>query len=311
DIIRDGKSVELQIKDQLVDVSTRLQPEAYLSLKADTGVARHYHLGVRNRSSFTSLALNNRPNGMDQARLFDDARVRRAVALAINRQRFIDELLDGMGTLAASPVPPHNIHYHKGLEPLPYDPAQAEALLEEAGWTDTDGDGIRDKEVDGKRIPLSFSLLYPPRGQLYNDMCTFVQQELAQVGMDCQPEGANDYAVRVQSKNYDASLLSLRASELPYDFKQTFHSENWPDGTNYFGYTNQVADRKMDSLRIEPDAVQRLKLAEEIQEILRQDQPAVLLYYPVNKMAIHRRFNNANMYGKPNFVLMNDLEMVE
>ena len=73
----------------------------------------------------------------------------------------------------------------------------------------------------------------------------------------------------------------------------------------------QNTEEKMDSLRIQPDPAQRLKLAEEIQEILLEDQPAVLLYYPVNKMAIHRRFNNANMYGKPNFVLMNDLEMVK
>jgi peptide/nickel transport system substrate-binding protein len=309
-MVKDGQAAELQFKEQLLDVSTRLDPQVYQSMIADSSITRHYHLGVRNRSSFTSLALNNRPNGIDQARIFDDARVRRAFALAIPRQRFIDELLDGMGTIAASPVPPHNAHYHKGIQPLPYDPIQPEALLEEAGWVDTDADGVRDKVVDGKRIPLSFSLLFPPRGQLYTDMCTFIQQEVAKVGMDCQPEGANDYAVRVQAKNYDASLLSLRASELPYDFKQTFHSENWPNGTNYFGYANARADLLMDSLRVEPRESIRLKLATEIQEILAQEQPCVFMFYPVNKIAIHRRFNRAKMYGKPNFVLLNDLELI-
>lgn len=86
---------------------------------------------------------------------FDDVRVRRALAHALNRQEIIDALLYGQGSIATSTIPPWHPLYPEDVAPLAHDPAAAQQLLEEAGWTDTDGDGFREK--DGQ--PLAFELL--------------------------------------------------------------------------------------------------------------------------------------------------------
>jgi len=86
---------------------------------------------------------------------FDDARVRRAFALALDRQEIIEALLYGQGQIATSTVPPWHPLYPPDIEPLAHDPAAAATLLEEAGWTDTNGDGIREKGGQ----PLAFELL--------------------------------------------------------------------------------------------------------------------------------------------------------
>ncbi|HEX2167696.1 MAG TPA: ABC transporter substrate-binding protein, partial [Longimicrobiales bacterium] len=86
---------------------------------------------------------------------FDDPTVRRALALGINRGEIVEALLYGEGEVATSTIPPWHPLY-PGIDPLPHDPAQAGELLEQAGWVDRDGDGIRE---NAQGEPLAFEIL--------------------------------------------------------------------------------------------------------------------------------------------------------
>ncbi|MEM7371479.1 MAG: ABC transporter substrate-binding protein [Bacteroidota bacterium] len=309
-IVREDNSAVLQFREELLDVSTYLQPATYLNLQADSTVRMNYHMAIKPRTSFASLALNNRPDGISHQRFFEQAKVRKALALAINRERLVEEVLDGMGTICVSPVPPSNLHFHKNLQPFPYDIQQAETLLNEAGWEDRDQNGIREKTIDGKTVEFSFSFLHPPGSPVVERMAQFIQSELSRVGIECKPEPSADYAQKVQNKDYDATMLSLRASSLPYDFKQTFHSDNWPNGTNYFGYRNEEADRLMNELRAEQDEARRKEIANRIQEIIYEDQPVVFLFNSVKKVILHKRFTGGTIFDVPGYVQLNQLEVV-
>src|SRR5919108_490670 len=82
--------------------------------------------------------------GWNNARpMFADARVRRALGLAINRQEIVKALLQGHGEVAAGPIPPWH-RLNPGVAPQPHDVQQAIQLLEQAGWQDRNGDGVRE-----------------------------------------------------------------------------------------------------------------------------------------------------------------------
>src|SRR5690606_13319236 len=88
---------------------------------------------------FTYLGWNN------ENPLFEDARVRRALTMAIDRSALIDAMLHGLGSPAEGMIPPWSPMY-TAIDPLPFDTAGARALLAEAGWRDGDGDGMLDRD---------------------------------------------------------------------------------------------------------------------------------------------------------------------
>lgn len=116
-----------------------------------------YHISRTATSRVFFLQMNMRsPLGQDGA-------VRHAVARCLDREGFVKALLGGHGYPASGPYPAGFAFAAKDLHPAPYDPAGAAALLEAAGWRDTDGDGIREK--DGRPLVLRW-LTYPSRQEL-------------------------------------------------------------------------------------------------------------------------------------------------
>ena len=112
---------------------------------------------------------------------FDDVRVRRALALALDRQEIIDALLYGQGQIATSTVPPWHPMYPEGVQPLAPDRAEAARLLDEAGWRDTNNDGMREK--NGR--PLRFELLSSDDA-LRRAVSEVIQAQLRQVGVQAE-----------------------------------------------------------------------------------------------------------------------------
>ena len=100
-------------------------------------------------SSYLNIIFNlNNPN----APFLQDALVRQALYHGIDRERLIDETVNGQGIPADSLLLPENWAYNPNLPDYSYDAARAGQLLDEAGWIDSDGDGVRDK--DGCRWPF-------------------------------------------------------------------------------------------------------------------------------------------------------------
>ncbi len=110
----------------------------------------------------------------------DDVKVRQAIEYAIDKKAIVDTLFAGLYELAYSPLAPNTLGYWSGAEQMyGYDPEKAKSLLDEAGWQDSDGDGIRDKE--GQPLKLWWPTF---KWQRMNDMATMVQAQLKEIGID-------------------------------------------------------------------------------------------------------------------------------
>lgn len=210
--------------------------------------------------------------------LFQDPQVRQALAQAVNIPQMIKYIIYGRGTQSTGIFTPKMWFFDPNVQPLPYDPAAARALLDQAGWK-PGADGIRIK--DGKR--LSFTLLTNNGNDVRRDIATLVQDDLKQVGVEVKVE-IYEWAVLlkrfVNKGEFDAIVLGWG---LGNDFDQyaIWHSsQTHPEELNFVGFQNAKVDRLLSDLRQEYSRPAILKMAAELQQTIYDEQPYLFLFVP-------------------------------
>ena len=222
--------------------------------------------------SFTYMGWNNeRPP-------FDDAAVRRALAMAIDRNKIIQALLFEYARPVGSFIPPFAPGAPE-LQPLPFDVAGAKALLAQAGWTDANGDGIVEK---GGR-PLRFTVLTNASNQLLLDIATVIQEQLKLVGADAQIRSLEFQTLLQQhrARDYEAVLANwawdyFRPDPTPLFSCAEARKEQSP---NRAGYCNPQADELMQAGLREADAARAKTIWAQYSQILQRDQPITPIYW--------------------------------
>lgn len=225
----------------------------------------------------------------------DDARVRHALTLAINRNEMVTLLRDGHGSPALAPVPPSHWAFHADLDAVPYDVARARAHLAEAGLRDTDGDGVLER-VDG--TPFRLELKFPGQDPNFRALSEMLVADLAEVGVDLVPAGleGNTLIADITSpeRRFDAVMLSLEIDMRP-NLRDYFHSAG-SDGPFFLsGYSDSRLDAVVDSLATTLDRDAEGDLWREAQEILVRDQPWTFLYYFPNLAGVRDRLQGVEM----------------
>ncbi|MEC8194189.1 MAG: ABC transporter substrate-binding protein [Myxococcota bacterium] len=212
---------------------------------------------------------------------FADKRVRQAMSHAFNAQLLIDDVFLGLGERCTGPMPTVQPYYDRSLDPYAFDLERAKALLDEAGWTDTDGDGIRDKLVDGESVPFDFKLVVFGSSNEYKTVGNIYKEDLAKIGvkMNVAPMEWANLLKKVDAREFDAVTLAW-VSGPPVDFRQIWHSSqaDLPKGSNRVGFRNPEADRIIEALEVEFDERKRRELAQEFHRLLYDEQPYTFFY---------------------------------
>ena len=212
---------------------------------------------------------------------FADKRVRQAMSHAFNAQLLIDDVFLGLGERCTGPMPTVQPYYDRSLEPYAFDLERAKALLDEAGWTDSDGDGIRDKVIEGESIPFEFKLVVFGSSNEYKTVGNIYKEDLAKIGirMNVAPMEWANLLKKVDAREFDAVTLAW-VSGPPVDFRQIWHSSqaDLPKGSNRVGFRNSDADRIIESLEVEFDERKRRDLAQEFHRLLYDEQPYTFFY---------------------------------
>lgn len=206
---------------------------------------------------------------------FADARVRRAMTLGIDRQRIVDALVHGEGHVTAHPIMSGSPFHASDIPPHPYDPEAARRLLDEAGWRDTDGDGVRDK--DG--LKFEFELVTNLGNQLREDTLVMVQDDLAKIGVKAVPRVRewNVFLDEVQAKDFDAYHMAWVQDFIvsPYD---VFHSGAIDGKYNSGSYANPRVDELIDRGLLARTFEEAAPVWHEFQAVLHEDQPYTVLF---------------------------------
>ncbi len=224
-----------------------------------------------NRTRILMLFLNNSQPP------FDDKALRQALALSVNVDDLISDLLGGRAVRADSPIVPGTWAYNPQLEPRPQDLKAARELLEEAGWEMTD-DGVRQK--DGKELRIS---LMTDQDPLRIAIAQEVANQLAEVGIQIAvtPQDADLRREFLAPRQYQAAIFGWDPGPDP-DPYLVWHSSQIesPDNGNIAGYQNEDADRVIEEARQTTDLDKRQALYYTFQQMFFEDVPSVLLYYP-------------------------------
>lgn len=197
---------------------------------------------------------------------FSDVQVRKAVNYAINRQGMVDTLLEGRGMVIDTPIVPSSWAYPTGDSYYPYDPEQAKTILAEAGWTDTDGDGILEN-ADG--VKFSVKLICPTGLEAREKSAVIIQDNLKDVGIEVEVDYLEFSAFfePFYSGDYGLYLLGLSTDSPDPD-----PSSTWLE------LVNDEVDEVILAARSTTDQEERKELYREMTRLINENPVMDILY---------------------------------
>jgi len=212
--------------------------------------------------------------------LFQDKKLRKAIAYAIDRKRLLENYYLNHGIITEVPINPKSWLYTEETERYDFNIEKSKGLLAESGWKDLDQDGILDKEVNGIKTSISFNLLVASENPERKEVAYEIQNMLEEVGIKIQVEEINQEELlnRLNSKNFDVFLGGWKLSPIP-NYSFAFHSSEIENGTNYISYKSAV----MDNLLAQTfNAIGEEKMKEEydkLQKFIADELPYISLYF--------------------------------
>ncbi|MGZ8851182.1 MAG: ABC transporter substrate-binding protein, partial [Thermoanaerobaculia bacterium] len=266
------------IDETLVGSDTWLREQSNPALKNTIDFRRFYTL------NYNFIAWNGR------GPIFSDKRVRRAMAMCIDLQSIIANLFHGTARAVSGPFTPDQWAYNPDVPVVPFDPAGARQLLESAGWQDTNGDGVLDR--NGK--PLRFELLIYSGTTSGIPFAQLLQSELKKIGMqlDIAVVDWASLSHRVLSGQYQASFMGWDLDPDPDPFS-LFHSSQFPPrGQNLVYYSNPEADRLIEEGRRELDFARRVDIYHRLHAVIAEDQPYAWTTQVSVKWGLSKRLRN-------------------
>jgi peptide/nickel transport system substrate-binding protein len=261
--------------NQLSEFKTFLESDAYKQQAAKGAAIKRLDFVSR---SYTYIGWN------EAKPFFANAKVRRALTMAIDRKRIIRENLNGLGIEINGTFYRYSPAYDASIEPWQYNPQQARRMLEEEGWYDSDGDGIIDKPINGKSTPFRFSLTYFVKNPLSKSVAEYIATAMKEIGIDVHLNGVDiaDLSALFDDKEFDAVLLGWALGTPPEDPRQIWHSSGAKEkgSSNAVGFVNSEVDKIIEQLDYEYDEKKRTALYHQFDKIIHEEQPYTFLYTP-------------------------------
>jgi len=291
-IIPDPVSALAALKNEEIDVMQNIAPEDFLVLTSDSTTKAHFSFYTPSSLSSYYISLNTR------LPILSDKKVRRAFAHAIDVDELIKNVFIGFGTRCATPLHPSSAEYNADLKPITFSIEKAKKLLAEAGWSDTDKDGILDKKLGGKKTALRVKYLANASKASSMTLAELIKSNARKAGIDVviDAKDANTLLDKLRSREFE--MISAGRSITP----QWSPSQNWrTDADNRSGFGNEKTDQWIDALEREPNQSKRWVISKKLQAEIYEEQPEIMLFCPQERLVIHKRFEAVSTAVWPGF----------
>jgi peptide/nickel transport system substrate-binding protein len=228
--------------------------------------------------------------------LFKDRRVRLALTMLFDRKDFVDKKLHGAANLVSGTQFLFGPGYDREVQPIGYDPETARELLTDAGWIDSDNDGILDR--NGEKFQVTLRM---PKGKPINEqMVEILQKNLKTVGIDLQIQTMEwaSFIEKMRAKECDVFALqwTMPIESDPYQIWHGSEAAREKRGSNTISFNNPQADEFIEMMRVTLDEKKRLRIHQSFHRLLDSEQPYTFLWIPREFGAYHKRFRNVKWY---------------
>ncbi len=300
-------SIKYMVFDLIQHPNTRLQALKSKDIDADSLTAEQWmtrtdtpefdeKTGFLKKLKLPSFSYSH--IGLNQTNpVFQDKRTRQALSHLVDRKRIIHDILHDLARPVSGPFYINSPAYDESIEPYPYSIETAKKLLSEAGWKDTNGDGVLD--LDGR--PLQFTVIYPNTAESYAKMLPIIKEDMAKAGVKMEIL-ALEWSVmleRVDKKQFDAVILAWRMSISDPDPYQLWHSDGLKQeaSSNYISFNNAEADRLIMEIRQCFDPKKRNELYHQFHRLIHEETPYLFLFNGYDLFVLNSRYQNANVFA--------------
>jgi peptide/nickel transport system substrate-binding protein len=220
--------------------------------------------------------------------LLGDRKVRRAIAMSLNRSALVASVYDSTALVGAGPFSRVYPTADTTIRTMAFDSVGADRLLDSLGWKDDNGDGVREKAGRALRFSISFPSSSTPRRRF----AELIQAQLKPHGIQVDVDAADMsvFLPRVTTSQFDAIVNNFGVDPAPSNVRS--HWRTMPDenrALNFQLYSNPVVDAALDSAAAEWDPARSQALYRKAYQTITDDLPAVWLYENRPFMAVHGR----------------------
>jgi peptide/nickel transport system substrate-binding protein len=286
-IISDWNASVTALKSRDIDLMGFIPPSNFIQL--DTAKLNGIAKASISLPAFAVIGWNQKNP------LFSDAKVRWALAHLIDRPTIIKTVLHGLARPTQTPVHYAKKEFNPDLPEIKYDPARAMAILDSLDWKDHDGDGIRDKTINGTNHAFKFTFLVNSGNETRKQILLIIAESFRKAGITADVQTI-EWAVfldRLRDQKFDARYGSWQQDPYESDNMQLYHSSQAKNrGSNYDAYMSPRADRLLEGIRSEMDDAKRIAMQKELQKVFYEEQANTFLWVPDNPVGWVDRFDN-------------------
>lgn len=285
----DAATMQQAFESGEIDMAFTVTPETAGILQGEGYTTKDFDAGYQ-----YFMVVNSKEN-----ETLSDLKLRQAINVGINREDMVTALKGGRvanGFFA-------QYYSFAGDVQETYDPEQAKSLLEEAGYTDTDGDGFVDK--DGEKLTLKL-VTYPSRPDL-SVLMQLVVSELNDIGIDATIEMTDSIGNYVKTEEFDIAFWAQHTAptgEPTYSLSQFFRTGA---AYNNNAYSNEKVDELLDQMGTLPAGEEKDNLAKQVQQIISEDLPVIYLVDPQWHIAVSDKLANYEPYNGDYYVVNAEL----
>jgi len=296
-IIPDEVSALESLKEGSVDIVGDFSPDQFIQLREENNATVSVYSPDVLQYYYT--ALNNNDSRLQYPE------VRRALAHLMPTEEIIQQLFSGLAKPINSPIHPAKPYYNDSLTSISYDPSLAARILEEAGWRDSDGNGLLDKNIDGEQLELRFTLTTSQR-KLGQDLSLIFQEEASKIGIRIDIDVVDNPGLLKEVSNRTFQMVNLASRFNPGldEVYSNWHSQSTgPSGNNLSGFSDPKADSLILQIQMKKHPNEHLfELYKELQRIIYESNPVLFICAPQERIAARSDIELPLTFMKPGYL---------